>query len=362
MAGSYDWRRNASLTFLAVPLSLLALRTYQSMPRLDGPAPPAGRLPMLSIIVPARNEARNLVHLLPSLHNLRYPGPREVIVVDDGSTDDTAAIAEAHGACVVPLQGPPQGWKGKPHACHQGAQVARGEWFLFTDADTVHAPDSASLAMTYVLQQQVDGLSLFLKQQSKGVLDRLALTAAYAGLFANPHAGDQLLNGQYILLRRDVYENSGGFATVRGEILEDVALGDHLRRLGYVVPVLLGEDQAMVRMYDSLRQLWQGMSRLSAGSLRWTGIRFLWSATLVTALMSPLVTLFAIALGRLNPRWLPATWASAALPMIPWARRFGSPLWAALVPLGALLVQLAAVWGLISRRLGLGTRWKERKV
>jgi chlorobactene glucosyltransferase len=361
MSKRYDWRPNAALTFASLPLSIWAERTYQAMPRLDAHSA-ADSLPSLSIVIPARNEARNLSRLLPSLQQLRYPGPVELIVVDDGSTDRTGQIAAGHGARVLRIDHLPEGWKGKPHACHQGAQSATGDWLLFTDADTLHRPDSAARAVDYAVQRQLDGLSLFLKQESKAWIDRLALTAAYAGLFAGTRPQDRLFNGQYVLLQRDVYWESGGFAAVQAEALEDVALGSRLRRLGYRVPVLLGEDAASVRMYDNTRQLWNGMNRLGADSLRWGGLRAAWTAVFVTALMSPLVALLAVLSGKLDRRWLPATWAAAAVPMTPWASRFGSALWAAAIPLGALFVQAAALWGILNRLIGRGIRWKGRRV
>ena len=162
--------------------SLWAERSYQAMPRLSHFAV-RGPLPMLSIIVPARNEAHNLVHLLPSLQKLRYPGPMEVIVVDDNSTDGTSFVARAYGAKALCLNHLPDGWKGKPNACHRGARAAQGQWLLFTDADTIHQPDSAAQAVGHAIRNRLDGLSLFLRQDCSGWIDRLALTAAYAGLF-----------------------------------------------------------------------------------------------------------------------------------------------------------------------------------
>lgn len=361
MPEHYDWRPNAALTFASLPLSLWAERTYQAMPRLEA-NPDPGPLPALSIIIPARNEARNLARLLPSLQQLVYPGPLELIVVDDGSSDATGQVAAAHGARVLRIDHLPAGWKGKPHACHCGAQAATGAWLLFTDADTLHLPASAARSVSYAVQRDLDGLSLFLKQESKAWLDRLALTAAYAGLFAGARPQDRLFNGQYVLLQRAVYFDSGGFAAVRAEALEDVALGARLRHLGYRVPILLGEDAAAVRMYDNTRQLWNGMNRLAADSLRWGGLRAALTALFVTALMSPFVTLLGVFAGKLDRRWLPATWAAAAIPMIPWATRFGNALWAFAIPLGALFVQVAALWGILNRLVGRGIRWKGRRV
>jgi hypothetical protein len=165
-----------------------------------------------------------------------------------------------------------------------------------------------------------------------------------------------------VLLAREVYRESGGFEAVRAEALEDMALGNRLRRLGYRVSILLGEDAAAVRMYENTRQLWNGMNRLGADPLRWEGMRAVWTALFVTALMTPLVALFGVFTGKLDRRWLPAAWGAASVPMIPWAARFGSALWAIAIPFGALFVQAAALWGLLNRLIGRGIRWKGRRV
>jgi len=120
----FDYRRSAAMTFLALPLGLRAERLYQNLPRISSIDIPQ-YLPSLSIIIPARNEEANLSVLLPSLCSLRYPGPLEILVVDDQSTDQTAAVAQAHGAGLLRLDHLPSGWLGKPFACHQGAQAAR---------------------------------------------------------------------------------------------------------------------------------------------------------------------------------------------------------------------------------------------
>jgi hypothetical protein len=145
-------------------------------------------------------------------------------------------------------------------------------------------------------------------------------------------------------------------------MLEDVALGRHLHRMGYRVALLHGYSAGRVRMYGSTTQMWNGLTRLGSGSLRWTGPGALATAAHITAVMSPLLSLAGIVLGRLNRRWLPVTWAVAAVSMAPWARRFRSPVTALLSPAGALLVQIAAFWGLVSRLLGRGVRWKGRSV
>jgi len=349
------------MAFLALPLSLRAERAYRSLPRLSSPAV-FQRLPSLSIIIPARNEEANLSVLLPALHGLCYPGPLEILVVDDQSTDQTAAVALAHGVHLLRLDHLPPGWFGKPFACHQGAQATKGEWLLFTDADTLHAPDGPAQAMAYALQERLDGLSCFLQQDCSSWGDRLALTAAFAGLFSGYQPDRPPFNGQYILIKREAYLGSGGFAAVRHEPLEDLALGDWLRHVGYRIALLRGEELASVRMYRDAPHLFQGLSRLGAGALQWSGPSSLLTALFITVAMSPLIVLVGVLRGKVRFRWLAASWSASSLSLLPWSRRIATPAWALLAPLGALLVQIAAVYGILSRLLGRGLSWKERKV
>lgn len=355
------WQFTALSGLAALPLGLAANHTYQALPCLDGVVRD-GPLPSLSIIVPARNEEENLGHLLPSLRAARYRGALEIIVVDDQSYDHTAKIAAAFGARVVRLDHLPPGWLGKPHACHVGARGATGEWLLFTDADTVHAPDGPARAVSHALRHGLDGLSVFPRQQVRGALDRLPLMTAFAALFAGLWDTAGVLNGQYILLRRAVYAAVGGFAAVRGQPIEDMALGAQLRAGGYRVPILRGEDAVAVRMYRDAAQLWQGMTRLSGDSLQFSGAGLVGQVALVTALMSPLITAYGALRGRIGWRWALLAWSGAALGSLPWARRFGSARAALGAPLGALVVQAAGVWGLVARLTGRKLRWRGRPV
>jgi len=357
----FDYRRSAAMTFLALPLGLRAERLYQNLPRISS-IDILQRLPSLSIIIPARNEEANLSVLLPSLCSLRYPGPLEILVVDDQSTDQTAAVAQAHGAGLLRLDHLPSGWLGKPFACHQGAQAAQGEWLLFTDADTVHAPDGPAQAVAYALQERLDGLSCFLQQDCQLWGDRLALAAAFAGLFSGYQQDKPHFNGQYILLKREAYLGSAGFSAVRNIFLEDLALGDRLRHIGYRVPILRGEDLASVRMYPDSHHLFQGLSRLGVGALHWSGASSLLTILFISAVMSPLIVLVGVLRGKMRFRWLAITWCASSLSMLPWSKRIASPAWALLAPLGALLVQIAAIYGLLARLFGRGLTWKERKV
>ncbi|MFZ0545779.1 MAG: glycosyltransferase, partial [Candidatus Promineifilaceae bacterium] len=271
----------AALALFAGPMARRAERRYLALVPLDGKEC-SRPLPSLSIIIPARNEAENLQQLLPTLQSLSYNGSYEIIVVDDQSTDGTSAVSRQFKTKVIQGKPLPPGWLGKPHACHQGAQAATGQWLLFTDADTLHQPDGPARAVAHVLDNNLDGLSLFLDQETKGTADTLALMVAFAGIFAALPQQNSFLNGQYILLRRGVYLESGGFSAVANHPLEDLALGHHLKTHSYRVPTLRGEEAASVRMYKDFNALWQGLVRLGSGSLPWLGLHSLISILFIT--------------------------------------------------------------------------------
>jgi cellulose synthase/poly-beta-1,6-N-acetylglucosamine synthase-like glycosyltransferase len=319
--------------------------------------------PSLSIIIPARDEMHNLQVVLPSLLNVHYPGLLEILVVDDHSSDNTSKIVESYGVKMLRLMnGIPPGWKGKPFACHQGALQAKGNWLLFTDADTVHTKGGIARAICHAQRANLDGLSLFLEQQAASRINGLALDAAFAGLFAGWGTANSILNGQFILVRREIYFDSGGFAAVRNEALEDVAFGNRLATQGYRLQIMKGDNIAGVNMYASHKQMFLGLSRLGAGTFQWQGLWTGFTALHVAALVSPLITLIGVLCGRLKWLWLPITWSTASLSLLPWSRRSGNGKLALLAPLGALVVLLSALFGLVSRSIGIGIPWKGRKV
>ena len=244
------WTLGFALSVL--PLLARAERVYGNLPQLTEQTGMA-ESSSLSIIVPARNEENNLRRLLPSLECQNYPGEMEIVVVDDHSSDDTADVVTCEvrdTRCATKLlcAGPlPAGWLGKPHASHTGAKAARGKWLLFTDADTVHEPFSAVSSVTFAEAHGLDGLSIFPRQETRGFLDGAVLMVAFAGLFAGLRRSTKMLNGQYVLVRRDVYEASGGFAAVRSEMMDDLAYGNLLAEQGYKVP-----DDFSVVGFDNL--------------------------------------------------------------------------------------------------------------
>jgi 4,4'-diaponeurosporenoate glycosyltransferase len=221
----------------------------------------------VSIVVPARDEAENLPALLTSLHALKC-APLEVLVVDDDSHDSTAEVARAFGARVVKPEPRPSMFIGKPWACLAGAQAARGRYLLFTDADTVHAPDSLQRALSALVEGRAGLVSwvpthklLARWEKLQGAFQLLLLIATRADA-QRADAARPFAIGQYLLFDRAVYDAIGGHASVPQRIAEDLALARLVARKGRAVRVLFGPGALTVRMYpEGVRAFFAGWRR-----------------------------------------------------------------------------------------------------
>jgi chlorobactene glucosyltransferase len=249
----------------------------------DADPPPSGLAawPFVSIIVPCRNEERNLPNLLPSLLGQSYPADRyEVIVVDDQSTDSTPSILDEFAADprlrVISGQPLPEGWKGKPWAMAQGAAVAQGEWLLFTDADTVHAPVALASAIYDAVERGADLFTFAPCIVLAGPGERLIMPIVFLGISTfyhpifvnNPRNPTAIANGQYILVRRPVYDAVGGIDSVRDAIGEDLEFGKLVKRSGYRLWLTNGQDLMRVRMYQNFAEVWEGWRKNVLLSMR----------------------------------------------------------------------------------------------
>ncbi len=364
-----------------------------AVPAPDGtPAdPPPDALaawPRVSIIVPARNEERNLPALLPSLIDQAYPRDRfEVIVVDDQSTDRTPAILAGFTAAggplrVVPGRPLPPGWKGKPWAMAQGVAAARGDWLLFTDADTVHAPTALATAVADAVDRGADLYTIMPAPVLGSPGERLIMPVVMLGILTffaparvnDPRSPVAIANGQFILIRRSVYDAVGGAEAVRADIAEDLEMARRVKRAGYRLVLADGSDLMRVRMYTNFRETWAGWRKnvlLSMKKEPASGV--LQVAALLIGGILPFV-LFPLYLARalgLGARPAPAARSAAALLGVqivtllvikrrldarlglPWGWTFAYPL-ATFAFLGILL---DSFWRLLS---GQGVTWKGR--
>jgi chlorobactene glucosyltransferase len=354
----------------------VATHSHASIRRGDAPD---DALPPLSIVVPARNEARQIAGCVRSLLAQRYPH-FEVIAVDDRSTDDTRAIlAGLEGKHprlrVVDGAELPDGWVGKPWALTQGAAAATGSWLLFTDADTVHEPLAAASAVATALAGRYDALSLLTDQQIVTLGERIALPSILWTIALGTGSLDEvndpnkrdnaLFNGQYVLMRRDAYDTIGGHAAVRAEIAEDLELARLLKRDGRFRTALVGADALVrTRMYRSFRETWDGFVKNFALGLRgkpWlTAIAILYFALL--APVTPLVVVWLLAAGAHGAAAIVLGAMIAAIGSAEFGmRRFrlpaGSGVW---LPVGMTVMLAIFVTSLVAHARG-GVTWRGRR-
>ncbi len=226
-------------------------------------------MPVVSIIVPARNEEACLDACLRSL--VEQTGVAfEIVVVDDGSTDRTREISESIAGVRVVDAGPlPAGWSGKNNALTAGVRQATSEWLLFTDADTVHRAGSLAKAVAEAQAQGVALLSYSPEQEVHGFWERAVMPVIFAELagryrpaeVSDPASPVAAANGQYILISREAYEAVGGHAAIAGDLIEDVALARAVKRSGRKIFFRFGGDAVRTRMYRSFGQMREGWTK-----------------------------------------------------------------------------------------------------
>ena len=294
-------------------VTALLLRT----PRLRPGAGP-GTAPV-SVVVPARDEATNLPALLDSLAagSVR---PAEVIVVDDDSSDATAAVAAARGARVVRPGTPPPGWLGKPWACSAGAQAASGGRLVFLDADVRLAP--GGLAAVLAAHDAAGGLvSVQPRHRPGSPLEELSAmfnVCAVAGAGGGPVGRARVAFGPCIVVDRDVYARLGGHGAVAGSVIEDIDLARRAQAAGVATSTWRGGDLVAFRMYPGgPRALLDGWTKNialgAAAAPRWAVAgTVLWVAGLAAAAVSAGSGLIGWATGSGVPWWPLATYALAA--------------------------------------------------
>ncbi len=226
----------------------------------------------VSVIIPARNEEINIERVVHSV--AQQERVREIIVVDDGSTDRTAEILEKLESKipilrVLRIESPPKGWTGKTNAAAAGAIASTGDWLLFTDADTFHLPGSLVALLGKAETQGADLLSISPGQETPTWWERAVIPRVFVQLarwypyeeVSNPDSPRAAANGQYMLIRRAAYEKADGFASVRGEVLEDVAFARRIKSQGGKIVFLPGTDWVRTRMYRRFGEMWQGWTK-----------------------------------------------------------------------------------------------------
>ncbi|GAA0453232.1 glycosyltransferase [Streptomyces stramineus] len=347
------------------------------------PRVPPGQWPSVAIVVPARDEAEALRSSLPSLLAQDYPGRAEIFLVDDGSTDGTGelarALAEEHGGLSLTVDSPgePQpGWTGKLWAVRHGMALARArtdaQYYLLTDADIAHAPDSLRELVSAAWSGELDLVSQMARLRVAAFWERL-IVPAFVYFFAQlypfrrinrPGARTTAAAGGCVLLRREAAERAGVPERIRGAVIDDVALARAVRRAGGRIWLGLADRVHSVRPYPGLGPLWRMVSRSAYAQLRHRPL--VMAGTVAGLAVVYLVPPVAVVAGALTGDVVPlvagaAAWAVMAGTFVPMLRYYRQPpALAVVLPFTALLYLLMTVDSAVQHYRGRGAAWKGR--
>jgi len=272
IAPAQAWFLLSTLLFVGGIVLTYWIHTCYVLDIVVKPVAPPDAGPLISVCIPARNEARNIRRSVQAALAQTYPN-FEVIVLDDRSTDATPQILEElsvdrrlhvlHGSEL------PEGWAGKPHALVQAVAAARGEWLCFLDADTFLKPEALAACYRAALDTRADLFTMLTRQVAGSFWERvvmpLVMTALSVGFpprdVNDPKSPRAVANGQFILIRRSVYEEFGGHARIKDEIVDDKAMAELVKYSGHHLVLADGTHVARTRMYTSFATLWEGWTK-----------------------------------------------------------------------------------------------------
>jgi chlorobactene glucosyltransferase len=361
-----------ALLFLNTANNLRLLRRPEVSLRSEGRA-------LVSLLVPARNEARSIAQCVESLAHQDYPWC-EILVLDDQSEDQTAAIVERLAERYPNIrllrgQPLPPHWHGKAYACAQLAQASRGEWLLFVDADTTLAPQCVSSALRQAQEQHADLLTMMPSVLTGSFGEALLLPiipltfGAFLplGLVTN-HPSPLFAGalGTFLLFRRDTYLRMGGHSAVRTEIVEDIALSRVVKQHGGRVVWIDGTALMRVRLYHGFREAAHGIAKSAFAAINYSLVALVLAAPVCIALFGGPYVFFAVGLISAtisSPMfWLPLLqivflWTAHLLLM----RRFHLPTALMFLQVGTILaIVITTIYSAAKTTFGQGVAWKGR--
>lgn len=324
---------------------------------------------MVSVIIPARNEEASIACTVESL--ALQPEVGEIIVVNDQSSDGTAEILADLARRIPQLKNLetgalPAGWVGKNYAVSVGAAAARGDWLLFTDADTYHYLGSTRRALTDAVDHNAVMVSYSPEQEMETWWERALIPYVYCRLAArysydrvsDPALPDAAANGQFLMILREVYKAVGGHAAVAKEIVEDMALARLVKSSGYTIYFAAPIGVVRTRMYRSFGALWEGWTknlyRLMGGNSITLLMELRTVQTLVVGLFFGMLVYYA-ARGEASP-WMPTILFLALIGVL--HVRYGAFLYRNLYPLR--LIQYYVPGACLYRALLVASWWKSR--
>jgi len=272
---TWIWAWLAGAPLLPLSLTVFNLLTW---PRRGRGSQPGRYDDRVSVLVPARNEEATIEACIRAIASSEHP-VHEIVVCDDQSTDATPEILQRLGRQIPHLRvirgrPLPDGWVGKPHACHQLASVATGDVLIFVDADTLLAPSAVERVLSFMHppdgRRRASVVTAVPRQLTGTFIERLVmplLVMTYTSwlplllVSASQDPRFVAANGQLLAVRRDAYHRLGGFAAVAHEIVDDVAFCRHAKERGERVVFADGTAMARCRMYASAKGLWEGFSK-----------------------------------------------------------------------------------------------------
>jgi len=269
--------------------------------------------PLISVLVPARNEEKSIGECLNSLFKQNYPN-LEIIVIDDQSSDHTFEIVQEFTKKdtrikLIQSKPLPGGWMGKCWALYQGAQIAKGEWFLFSDADVVHNPLTVNSAYQYAAKNGVDFLTLKYRLLVKSFWEKVippSINFVKAWFYPSPrkvnNANTSVIEakGDFILVKKSIYEKLEGHQAVKKEFIESVALMRNFKKVGYRVALLDGSHMLKVRKFHNLNEIVTSYSKLfyKFFQLKRNRYFFLLIALIIVAVLSPVGVMISLFLSK----------------------------------------------------------------
>jgi chlorobactene glucosyltransferase len=336
--------------------------------------------PSISVLIPARDEEAVLERCVTSIAAQHYPGTLEILILDDHSTDKTGSIAERLAAGDDRIQvlkgGDLQpGWKGKPNALRQLAVHAVGDLLLLTDADCIFQQDALEASVLFREQRHADCLSLMPYLECRSFWEHIVVPLQYflvfitlpiRNVYANKNPAFAAANGAFLLLPRALYDEIGGHEPVKGEMAEDIKFAQHVKRSGYRLVYGDGSRVYSVRMYESLRGIWEGFSKnLFPAMGKNLAILLLWAGFLTTTQILPFAFLGMAVLKQDRSFalfWLPLVHVLTALTIrTALSLRFRQQLWAVVThPIGWIItiaIGFNSAYLVYSRK---GHSWKGR--
>lgn len=370
------------MIFIALGALVAAIWAYLLLGRgffwstiLADPAPEPVHYPRVVAVIPARNEAEGVGKCVTSLLDQDYPGDFAIVLVDDHSNDGTADVAReaARGRedrlTIVAARSLPGGWTGKLWALSEGVrQVASSpDLYLFTDADIAHHPTNLRELVARLEVEQRDMVSLMVKLHCESFAEKF-LIPPFIFFFAllypfswsnNPAKATAAAAGGCVLLRRSAYERIGGYAAIKGELIDDCALAAAVKKSGGSIWLGLTQGTESLRLYPDIADIWNMVARTAYTQLHYSPLLLAGTVLgLVLTYLAPILLLFAGGAAALLGL---VAWVIMAGCYAPMLRFYGrSLLWAPLLPAAASVYLGATIASAWRHWRGRGGQWKGR--